>query len=70
MTLHIIAALAFIAIAQATPADPRYALLEAGKRELTRKQLLGGGDDFAPYEMPCPSDYTWIRKADVCFPKV
>lgn len=29
------------------------------------RQLLGGGDDYAPYEVPCPSDVTWIRSADV-----
>ena len=31
------------------------------------RQLLGGGDDYAPYEVPCPSDMTWIRPADVSF---
>lgn len=29
------------------------------------RQLLGGGDDYAPYSVPCPSDLTWIRPADV-----
>jgi len=29
------------------------------------RQLLGGGDSYAPYEIPCPSDVTWIRPADV-----
>jgi hypothetical protein len=57
--------LLILGVAHAIPADPRYALLEATKGELTRRQLLGGGDDFAPYEMPCPEGYTWIRSADV-----
>ena len=25
-------------------------------------RFLGGGDDYKPYEMPCP-DQTWIRSA-------
>jgi hypothetical protein len=29
------------------------------------RQLFFGQDDYAPWEMPCPSDYTWIRPADV-----
>ena len=29
------------------------------------RQLLGGGDDYAPYQVPCPSDFTWIRPANV-----
>lgn len=29
------------------------------------RQLIGGGSNFAPYEMPCP-DITWVRAADVC----
>jgi len=32
---------------------------------LVARQLFGGNDEFAPYEMPCPSDYTWVRAADV-----
>jgi len=32
---------------------------------LVARQLFGGNDEFAPYEMPCPSDYTWVRDADV-----
>jgi len=38
---------------------------------LVARQLLGGllgdNDEFAPYEVPCPSDYTWVRAADVSF---
>lgn len=30
------------------------------------RQLFGGGDEqYRPYEMPCPSDFTWVRSADV-----
>ena len=29
------------------------------------RQLLGGGDDYAPYEVPCPSNFEWIRPAAV-----
>ena len=33
------------------------------------RQLFGGGDneEYRPYEMPCPSDFTWVRSADVSF---
>lgn len=31
------------------------------------RQLLGGGSDYAPYSVDCPSDLTWIRSADVGF---
>jgi HEAT repeat protein len=49
-------------------------LLEKADRDghdvgLVARQLLGDlfgdNDEFAPYEMPCPSDYTWVRPADV-----
>ena len=29
------------------------------------RQLIGGGDDYAPYEVPCPSNFEWIRPASV-----
>lgn len=29
------------------------------------RQLLGGGDEYAPYEVPCPTGWTWVRPADV-----
>lgn len=29
------------------------------------RQLIGGGDDYAPYEVPCPTGWTWVRSADV-----
>jgi len=32
---------------------------------LVARQLFGGNDEYAPYEMPCPSDQTWVRPADV-----
>jgi len=45
-------------------------ILEKAERDghdvgLVARQLFGGNDEFAPYEMPCPSDYTWVRDADV-----
>lgn len=30
------------------------------------RQLLGGGDEYAPYQVPCPTGWNWVRSADVC----
>jgi hypothetical protein len=46
-------------------------ILEQAQRDgrdvgLVARQLFGSDDDqYAPYEMPCPSDQTWVRAADV-----
>jgi lysophospholipase len=37
---------------------------------LVARQLFGGNDEYAPYEIPCPSDYTWVRPADVSDHKI
>lgn len=29
------------------------------------RQLIGGGDEYAPYQVPCPTGFTWVRSADV-----
>lgn len=29
------------------------------------RQLLGGGDEYAPYQVPCPTGWNWVRSADV-----
>lgn len=29
------------------------------------RQLIGGGDDYAPYSVPCPENFDWIRPASV-----
>ncbi|KAI9633403.1 lysophospholipase catalytic domain-containing protein [Dioszegia hungarica] len=28
------------------------------------RQLLGGGDEYAPYQVPCPTGWNWVRSAD------
>ena len=48
-----------------SPAQRDFLGLGARQGGLEERQLLGGGDDYAPYEMPCPDDYTWVRSADV-----
>ena len=64
-------------LARPTPEDEAIAALalravEIAGREgkdvgLVARQLFGGSDDegYKPYEMPCPSDFTWVRSADV-----
>lgn len=32
---------------------------------LVARQLFGGNDEYAPYEIPCPDGFTWVRPADV-----
>jgi lysophospholipase len=31
------------------------------------RQLIGGGDEYAPYKVPCPTGWTWVRAADVSY---
>lgn len=45
-------------------------ILERAERDghdvgVVARQLFGGNDEYAPYEMPCPADFTWVRPADV-----
>lgn len=49
-----------------SPAEREF--LGFGRRDgkaLQQRQLLGGGDEYAPYEMPCPDNYDWVRSAAV-----
>lgn len=65
-------------LARPTPEDEAVAALalravEIAGREgkdvgLVARQLFGGNADdeaYKPYEMPCPTDFTWVRQADV-----
>lgn len=48
-----------------SPAERDFLGLGGGNAALRERQLIGGGDDYAPYEMPCPDNYDWVRSADV-----
>jgi hypothetical protein len=41
------------------------AIVEMAKRQGIIGKILAGDPHYAPYEMPCPSDYTWVRPATV-----
>lgn len=34
---------------------------------LQKKQLIGGGSEYAPYSVPCPDGIEWVRGANVSF---
>jgi hypothetical protein len=55
-----VAPLALLAVAQAITAA-----LPTPENEALVSRLLGGGTDFAPYEVPCPEGLTFIRSSDV-----
>jgi hypothetical protein len=45
-------------------------ILERAERDghdvgVVARQLFGGNDEYAPYEIPCPDGFTWVRPADV-----
>ena len=36
-----------------------------GRLAMATRQLLGGGEGYAPYAVTCPGNVTWIRSAEV-----
>jgi hypothetical protein len=78
--LQVLLASAAVAQAVSLPSSPNLSREQIGARivaELARnqdsasvavaRQLIGGGDDYAPYAVPCPDNFDWIRPANVSY---